>query len=164
MSCLRRGKGRRVEAAFVAAKRLRQLRTWENLMFEAIGTEDDKASEHETQDPKKDRSLPVMFLILPIILFFFVKDRPELVVGVCGSLVGSILAIASSWDLRKRVLFWAVVLAIEAFHVSLAVFVHWPKPPISRLTLLPFGVMYYCLTLGALKLVGRLYGDTQEVE
>ncbi len=66
------------------------------------------------------------------------------------------VAIAKFWDLKRHVWFWMVILLITTFNVSLAIFVHWPRIAMTRLTLLPIGVAYYCLTVGVVRLVEKI--------
>jgi hypothetical protein len=125
-------------------------------IFDAKEPGDDELEGLERQDASGDRSPALLLLILPIVIFVFVRDRVELVIGVCFSLFSTILAIAQLWYLRKHAWFWTVILVIESIHFCLAYFAHWPKvTAITKLTILPFGVMYFCLTVGVIRFFGR---------
>ena len=67
------------------------------------------------------------------------------------------IAIIMCWDLRKKVWFWVVVALLQGVYVSLAYLAHWPKvTTMTKLTMLPYGVMYYCLTVGILKILTKV--------
>lgn len=125
---------------------------------------DDKVPEKQVQqDEKIDRGLlGVILLAIPIITFPFFTGRAELLIGVSMSTAVSVLAIAKCWDLRKRLWFWIVIALIQALNASLAVFAHWPRVTMTRLTLLPIGVAYYLLTLGVVRSFDRFIFKSRE--
>ncbi len=110
----------------------------------------------EEQDEKIDRGFLVVILAaLPIIIFPFFTGKTELFIGVSMSAAVNVLAIAKCWNLKRYVWFWVVVSLIMALHVSLAFLAHWPRVTMTRLTILPIGVLYYCLTIGVVRFVER---------
>ena len=110
----------------------------------------------EEQDEKIDRGfLAVILVALPIIISPLFTGKTELLIGVSMSAAVNVLAIAKCWNLKRYVWFWVVVSLIMALHVSLAFLDHWPRVAMTRFTILPIGVLYYCLTLGVVRFVGR---------
>jgi len=110
----------------------------------------------ETEDEKIDLGFAVVILVAsPFIILPLFTGKTELLIGVSMSTAVNILAIAKCWDLKKYLWFWIVVLLILAIHMSLAFFAHWPRVTMTRLTLLPIGAIYYCLTLGVVRFLEK---------
>jgi hypothetical protein len=119
------------------------------------GKEPEEQEQTEQQDEKSYRGTIYLLLLLPVIIFPFFTNRTELIIGVSFSLVMTILAIIMCWEFRRRVWFWIVVALVYALDVSLAVFAHWPKVRMTRLTLMPIALMYYCITVGVVRVMDR---------
>jgi len=112
---------------------------------------------YEAEDEKVDlRPLILILIALPIIIYPFFTGRTELMIGVSFATAMNVLAIAKCWELRRRFWFWIVISLIMALHVCLAYLYHWPRVTMTRLTLLPIGLMYYFLTLGVVRLLERV--------
>ncbi|HEU5457409.1 MAG TPA: hypothetical protein VFU68_02205 [Terracidiphilus sp.] len=90
----------------------------------------------------------VLLLHLPLIALPFFSEKPEFSIGIGISAVANVLAILKCGELWERIWFWILIALIEGANASLAVFAHWPRVMMTRLTLLPFGVAYFCLTVG----------------
>jgi len=108
------------------------------------------------EDEKVDPGVIVVILVaLPLIIYPFFAGRTELLIGVSFSTAMNVLAIAKCWDLKRFLWFWVVISLIMALHFSLAFFVHWPRVTMTRLTLLPIGLMYYGVTVGLARFIER---------
>ncbi len=128
-------------------------------IFDAVDPEDQESEKREQEEPQDEqnyRGLVVLLLLLPLIIFPFFTGRTELIIGVSGSAAMSCIAIVMCWDLRKHVWFWIVVVLLQAIYIALAYFAHWPKVTMTKFTLLPFGVMYYCLTVGVARAIAKI--------
>lgn len=125
-------------------------------IFDAEELEDEDSEKEEPQDKEDYRGYPfVLLLMLPLIIYPFFTGRGELIIGVSLSATMNCLAILMCWDLRKHAWFWIVVALMQATHMSLAFFAHWPRVTFSKFTLMPFGLMYYGLTVGAVRLIAN---------
>ena len=124
-------------------------------IFDAEEPEDAKSEEHEQKDGKNDRSLAFLLMFLPLMIFFF-TDKPEFLIGIGLSLSMTIMAIGMCWEFRRRAWFWIVIALIQAFYISLAVLAHWPRVTMTKLILLPIGLMYFGLIVGVVRLLDKL--------
>ena len=111
--------------------------------------ENEEIAEPNEQDKRSFRAfVGVLFLELPLIIFPFFSGRPEFSIGIGMCSVANILAILKCGELWNRIWFWIVVVLIQGSSAALAVFAHWPKVMMTRLTLMPIGIGYYLLTVG----------------
>jgi hypothetical protein len=134
-------------------------------IFDAEDPEEQESEEQEregSQDEQNYRGLVVLLLMLPLIIFPFYTGRTELIIGVSMSAAMNCIAIVMCWDLRKNIWFWIVIAVLQAIYISLAYFAHWPKVTMTKFTLLPFGVMYYCLTVGVARAIAKIRTKSRE--
>jgi hypothetical protein len=125
-------------------------------IFDEDEPEGRRNEDGDQQDQTSYRGLVVLLLMLPLIIFPFFTDRTELIIGVSMSASVNCVAIIMCWDLRKHVWFWIVVVVMQSLYISLAYLAHWPKVTMTKLTLLPFGVMYYGLTVGVARAIAKI--------
>jgi len=108
-----------------------------------------KIEEPDEQDKRNFRAFVVVLLLeLPLIIFPFFSERPEFSIGIGMCAVANVMAFLKCGELWKRTWFWIVVVLIQGSSAALAVFAHWPRVIVTRLTLLPIGIGYYLLTVG----------------
>ncbi len=125
-------------------------------IFDAEEPGDEQPEAEKKQGEENYRGLVVLLLMLPLIIYPFFTGRTELIIGVSISAAMTCIAIIMCWDLRRHVWFWIVVALMQGIYISLAYLAHWPRVTMTKLTLLPFGLMYYCLTVGVARAIDKI--------
>jgi hypothetical protein len=111
--------------------------------------ENEETAEPDEQDKRNFRAFVVVLLLeLPLIIFPFFSERPEFSIGIGMCAVANVMAFLKCGELWNRIWFWIVVVFIQGSSAALAVFAHWPRVMITRLTLIPIGIGYFMLTVG----------------
>ncbi len=97
-------------------------------------------------------------LLLPVILLFIYFGKEDMGRSVSIVLAAVMVAARIRWDLRRRVWFWGIIVAVLALHVPLLLLVRWPHglngwlPAVGTL---PIALADCLIILGAVRFVER---------
>ena len=96
--------------------------------------------------------------LVPLLLVFIYFGKADIGLAVFIVLGTSIVAIKMRWHLRKHIWFWAIVVAVLAFHVPLVFMVRWPRGNTPTLFYtMPFGIADFLIIYGVLGLAERFF-------
>ena len=124
-------------------------------IFDSDEPKDGESAENEEIDlppeyvKQTGRIFVVVLLVeLPLIIFPFFSERPEFSIGIGMCAVANVIAFLKCGELWNRIWFWVVVALIQGSNAALAIYAHWPRVMMTKLTLMPIGIGYYLLTVG----------------
>lgn len=81
----------------------------------------------------------VALIVAALLIIWLFDDigRTDLARPTLYSGVVIVIAIVMNWELRSRLWFWAVMLAVTALHIALILYVSWPRGWIPAATVTP---------------------------
>lgn len=114
------------------------------------------------ETPKRKRAdwtgVIIGLILLPVYILFWLYGKEELGRSVFIVLGMMMIAIRIRWDLRKRLWFWGIIVALLLAHVPLLFLFRWPQgyhgwlPAVGAL---PIGLADLLIILGAVHLVEK---------
>jgi hypothetical protein len=122
-------------------------------MFEQL---EEPEQEPDEQGAGKYLGVIIGVCTLPVMLFFTHIGKNDLGVNIAICLGMNTLAVGMCWDLRRRLWFWCVIIFMLALNVPLVVMIQWPHYWVPRIALLPIGLADMLITVGAVRLVGKI--------
>ena len=103
--------------------------------------------------------LVILAIVAPVYILFIFLGKEELGRSAAVVLGMTMVAIRVRWDLRKRLWFWTIIVALLALHVPLLFVFRWPRgyhgwlPAVGAL---PIGLADVLIILGAVHLVEKV--------
>jgi hypothetical protein len=119
-------------------------------MFELL-----EENEPKKEEPTNYTGVFIGLITLPALIYFDHIGQPGMGLKVSISLGMLLFAIGVRWELRKRIWFWVVIVAVLALHFLLVRMVPWPHMTVNRITLLPIGFADLMLDLGIIAFVEK---------
>jgi hypothetical protein len=111
----------------------------------------------KAKEPPDYTGLKVGAILAPVLLLFIYLGKADMGLAVFIVLGVSIVVIKMSWNLRKHVWFWAIIVLILALHVPLVFMVRWPQGSVPTLFYtMPIGIADFLIISGALRLAEKL--------
>lgn len=105
--------------------------------------------------------LIIFAIALAVFVFFGHIGKENLGYNVGFCLATVVIVVMICWDLRFKVWFWAIIIALLALHIPLMVSVQWPQGWVSWVVLFPIGLIDVLIYLGVIKLTEKMIGRNQ---
>jgi hypothetical protein len=117
-------------------------------MFEML-----EENEPRPKQPTNPIGLIVVLCALPVFFLFRFFGRDDLALPAFIYSAMILLAIGIRWKLKTRPWFWAVIAVVVALHALLLFRFTWPHFQVSRISLLPIGLVDLLTILGIIWLI-----------
>jgi len=102
--------------------------------------------------------LKIVAALVPVLILLLFLGKAEMGFTVVIVLGMILFAIKLRWRLRRRVWFWAAIIAVLALHVPLLFFVRWPESNVPAILYsFPLGIVDFLIVLGAVGLAEKLF-------
>lgn len=130
---------------------------WEvQLKNGGIGMFDDETPKEK--DPVDYTGYKIGAILLPALFLFIYLGKADMGLSVFLVLGVILVAIKFSWNLRKHVWYWAIIVFILALHVPLVLFVRLPQGSVPIIVYaMPLGIADYLIISGAVRLGTRIF-------
>ncbi|MGP8270287.1 MAG: hypothetical protein ACLQLH_09485 [Terracidiphilus sp.] len=110
------------------------------------------------KDPVDYTGYKILAMLVPVFLLFVYMGKADMGLAVCLVLGVILVAIKFSWNLRKHVWYWAIIVFILALHVPLVLAVRLPKGSVPIIVYaMPLGIADYLIISGAVRLGEKIF-------
>jgi hypothetical protein len=110
------------------------------------------------KDPVDYTGYKILALLLPVFFLFVYLDKADMGLAACIVLGMILVAIRFSWNLRKHLWYWAIIVFILAINVPLVLIIRWPQGSVPTIVYtMPLAIAEYLIISGAVRLGERVF-------